>query len=94
MGLQPNTAWGCNQTHHGAATQHTIWLQPNTPWGGDHTHHRAANRLPQVRSSAKISSRSGDLAFVKLQRDVADLYARLDAAERGMSYEEPIEHSL
>ena len=28
------------------------------------------------------------MAFTKLQRDVADIYEQLDAAERGMSYEE------
>jgi len=47
-----------------------------------------SSELEQVRSSTKISSRSGEMAFTKLQRDVADIYEQLDAAERGMSYEE------
>eukprot|EP00908_Phaeocystis_cordata_P016484 Transcript_27744.p1 GENE.Transcript_27744~~Transcript_27744.p1 ORF type:complete len:816 (+),score=406.70 Transcript_27744:122-2569(+) len=44
--------------------------------------------LEEVRSSSKCSSKSQQLAFTKLQRDVADIYERLEAAERGITYEE------
>jgi len=47
-----------------------------------------SSELEQARSSSKISSRSEEMAFSKLQRDVADIYEQLGATERGVTYEE------
>ena len=44
-----------------------------------------SSELEQVRSSTKISSRSGAMAFTKLQRDVADIYEQVSAAIVGIA---------
>ena len=44
--------------------------------------------LADVRNERRISARSGRLAFQKLEKDVLDVYDRLEALERGLSYAE------
>lgn len=44
--------------------------------------------LTEVRNERKLSAKSDRLSFLKLQRDVLEIFERLEAAERGLKYDE------